>query len=219
MSRKSFLIGITGPFTYDPAKDYRNETPIADYNEALGVIAFVAETATDPPTITDTLDGFVTADMYSNMVIEVRGSGDNDGYYLVTEVEAGILTLHGDSELTAETAGAGVVTIITPTQAAYRGLDVFSGSSDQSAISDNDNDTKWETERTDDDDTLRGKTAGTDRITIDADGVTLAAGASVNEFSIDGTMAGDSDDTVPTEQAVRTFGESLEQYAYFTGGF
>jgi hypothetical protein len=33
----------------------------------------------------------------------------------------------------------------------------------------------------------------------------LKTGASVNEFSIDGTLAGDSDDAVPTEKAVRTY--------------
>jgi len=41
--------------------------------------------------------------------------------------------------------------------------------------------------------------------TVNTDGVTLASGASVNEFSTDGTMAGDSDDAVPTEKAVKTY--------------
>jgi hypothetical protein len=40
---------------------------------------------------------------------------------------------------------------------------------------------------------------------IDTDGLTLASGASVNEFSTDGTLAGDSDDAVPTEKAVKTY--------------
>jgi len=33
----------------------------------------------------------------------------------------------------------------------------------------------------------------------------LASGTSVNEFSIDGTLVGDSDDAVPTEKAVKTY--------------
>jgi hypothetical protein len=41
--------------------------------------------------------------------------------------------------------------------------------------------------------------------TFNADGLTLASGASINEFSTDGTLAGNSDDAVPTEQAVKTY--------------
>jgi len=41
--------------------------------------------------------------------------------------------------------------------------------------------------------------------TFDSDGLTLASGTSVNEFSTDGTLAGDSDDAVPTEKAVKTY--------------
>ncbi len=36
-------------------------------------------------------------------------------------------------------------------------------------------------------------------------GLTLASGTNVNEFSIDGTLAGNSDDAVPTEKAVKTY--------------
>jgi len=54
--------------------------------------------------------------------------------------------------------------------------------------------------------------------------VTLSTGTSVNEFSIDGTLAGDSDDAVPTEKAVKTYVDGLagaKEYASFyltTGG-
>lgn len=49
--------------------------------------------------------------------------------------------------------------------------------------------------------------------------LTLGAGTDVGEFSIDGTLAGDSDDAVPTEQAVKTYvdtgsGGSLIQGEY-----
>jgi len=41
--------------------------------------------------------------------------------------------------------------------------------------------------------------------TFDAAGITMAAGASIDEFSTDGTLAGNSDVAVPTEQAVKTY--------------
>lgn len=41
--------------------------------------------------------------------------------------------------------------------------------------------------------------------TIDATGLTLLLGTNINEFSIDGTMAGNSDDAVPTERAVVSY--------------
>lgn len=43
---------------------------------------------------------------------------------------------------------------------------------------------------------------------FNSSGLKLASGADVNEFSTDGTMAGDSDDAVPTEQAVKTYVDS-----------
>jgi hypothetical protein len=46
--------------------------------------------------------------------------------------------------------------------------------------------------------------AGASGVTI-TPAVTLNAGTSVNEFSIDGTLAGDSDDAVPTEKAVKNY--------------
>ncbi len=209
MSLRSFMIGGTGPFTYDPDLDYRNETPVTDYVSAAA-ISFVAETGTSSPKITDPNSLFLTAPnvFYPNAVIEVRGSTNNDGYYLASTVEAGTIYLHEDVDLVAETAGAGDVTISTPVQQAYRGLDTFFGSSGEDSISDKDGDTSWETERGADDDTLRGKIAGTDRITIDANGVTLEAGASVNEFSTDDTLAGDSDDAVPTEKSVKAYADT-----------
>ena len=220
MSRKSYMLGKTGPFNYDPALDYKDNVPITAYTSA-GVITFVVATSTAPQNITDANSLFLTAPnvFYPGALIEVRGSANNDGYYEVTEVAAGTLTLSDHHEVAAEAGVAGDITISTPTQAAFRGLDGTLGSSDETSVTDTDNDTGWETERTTDDDIIYGKSAGTDRIQIDVNGVTLEAGASINEFSVDGIMAGDSDDAVPTEQAVRSYGESLEQYAYFTGGF
>jgi len=42
-------------------------------------------------------------------------------------------------------------------------------------------------------------------VTVSGGSLTLASGASVNEFSTDGTLGGDSDTAVPTEQAVKTY--------------
>jgi len=48
------------------------------------------------------------------------------------------------------------------------------------------------------------------RMTIADDGlVSLGSGTGVNEFSIDGTLAGDSDDAIPTEKAVKTYVDAV----------
>jgi hypothetical protein len=49
------------------------------------------------------------------------------------------------------------------------------------------------------------KPEGTVEGTFDANGLSLKTGASVNEFSIDTTLAGNSDDAVPTEKAVKAY--------------
>ena len=41
--------------------------------------------------------------------------------------------------------------------------------------------------------------------TITSSGISLASGATIDEFSTDGTLAGDSDSAVPTEKAVKTY--------------
>ena len=48
-------------------------------------------------------------------------------------------------------------------------------------------------------------TAAAARMTLSATGLTLASGTAITEFSIDGTMAGNSDDAVPTEKAVVSY--------------
>jgi hypothetical protein len=42
-------------------------------------------------------------------------------------------------------------------------------------------------------------------VTLTTSGMALKTGPSVNEFSTDGTLAGDSDTTIPTEKAVKTY--------------
>ena len=77
------------------------------------------------------------------------------------------------------------------------------------ALRDFDGDTYVNCEQSVDEDKVRIGTAGTQRGQFDSDGLTLAAGASVNEFSTDTNLAGNSDDAVPTEKVVKTFVESL----------
>jgi hypothetical protein len=48
---------------------------------------------------------------------------------------------------------------------------------------------------------------------ITSSGLAFGAGARINEFSIDGTLAGDSDVAVPTEQAVKTYVDNLNHDA------
>lgn len=76
-------------------------------------------------------------------------------------------------------------------------------------IKDNDEDTGIFVEYATDEDKVRIYTGGTKRGQFDADGLTLQNGVSVNEFSIDGALAGNSDDAVPTEKAVKTYADAL----------
>lgn len=63
------------------------------------------------------------------------------------------------------------------------------------------------------------------KMTIVNGGVQMATGATVNEFSIDGTLSGNSDTAVPTEKAVKTYVDSSVGYwtqdgtdLYYTAG-
>jgi len=60
-------------------------------------------------------------------------------------------------------------------------------------------------------------TSSTDFVKFDTvnHNVTLLSGTSVNEFSTDGTLAGNSDDAIPTEQAVKTYVDNIEITGYW----
>jgi len=75
-------------------------------------------------------------------------------------------------------------------------------------IEDEDNDTGVYVEQAEDEDKVRFKTGGTQRGQFDANGFKLASGADIDEISIDGTLAGNSDDAVPTEKAVKTYADT-----------
>jgi hypothetical protein len=79
-------------------------------------------------------------------------------------------------------------------------------SSSDDKIIDADLDTLVTVEETTDNDTIIGKCAGNLVLTIqDVLGLTLQYGTNINEFSIDGTLSGNSDDVIPTEKAVKTY--------------
>ncbi|KKN73937.1 hypothetical protein LCGC14_0395020 [marine sediment metagenome] len=100
-----------------------------------------------------------------------------------------------------------------------RRVDILTGGSINSpTIEDEDADTQVQCEESVDEDIIRFDADGNQIAQMDPSGFTLENGTNINEFSIDGLMAGDSDNAVPTEQAVRTYGESIEQFAYFMGG-
>ncbi len=81
---------------------------------------------------------------------------------------------------------------------------------DSTAIQDADADTKVEVEQNADEDKVRVTTEGTQRAVIDSNGLALESGGAVKEFSVDGTLAGNSDTAVPTEKAVKTYCDSLD---------
>ena len=56
-----------------------------------------------------------------------------------------------------------------------------------------------------DDNTVELNHAGVKQLETTATGIKLSAGSEVNEFTIDGTLTGDSDNAVPTEKAVKTY--------------
>ena len=55
---------------------------------------------------------------------------------------------------------------------------------------------------------LNGAITGTTSLTFDL-------GSTVNEFSIDGTLAGNSDSAVPTEKAVKTYADAIDPVAHW----
>jgi len=76
-------------------------------------------------------------------------------------------------------------------------------------IHDADDDTSVTTEPTADADTIVFTTAGSAEMTITSSGVSFYSGAVVDEFSTDGTFAGNSNTAVPTEAAVVTYVNGL----------
>ena len=68
-------------------------------------IAFVDS---NPDTITDTGNGFISGGFVNGGTIRVSGSTSNDGFYTIDTVTAGTITLVSVNSLTTESAGASV---------------------------------------------------------------------------------------------------------------
>ena len=60
---------------------------------------------------------------------------------------------------------------------------------------------------------------GTTEATFNSNGITLKTGTSINEFSIDGTLVGDSDNAVPTEKAVKAYSDRIPNLTSEPTGF
>ena len=68
-------------------------------------IAFVDS---NPDTITDSGNGFITAGFKVGQKITITGSVSNDGVFTIASVTAGVITISGDESLAVEAAGASV---------------------------------------------------------------------------------------------------------------
>lgn len=66
------------------------------------------------------------------------------------------------------------------------------------------------------DDQIDFEAGGADRMTLTGAGLALASGARLDEFSTDGTMAGNSDVAAPTEKAVKTYVDTRASYLSLT---
>lgn len=97
---EGFPTGITHT-TADMLGPYAD---LSSYTSQTG-IAFVNS---NPDTITDSNNGFVTAGFVAGDTVQVSGSVDNNGLYMITSVAAGTLTLDSTAALNAESAGATV---------------------------------------------------------------------------------------------------------------
>lgn len=74
-------------------------------NNASYTATTIAFVDSDPDTITDSANGFVTAGFKQGQEITIAGSTSNDGTYRIKSVVAGTITLIASEGLTAESAG------------------------------------------------------------------------------------------------------------------
>ena len=114
--KRTTIVGQHPEYIVDDTLTPKGEAAITPYTSA-GVITFYENFGgTGGPTIHDALSGFDAAGFVSGMFIEVLGSTNNDGVYLIAGYYySQVLILASGYELSDETAGAGAVTISTPT--------------------------------------------------------------------------------------------------------
>ena len=220
-------LNITGPTHYqfyDDSITYTGGTPTS--YTSIGAVVF---NNASPPTIIDPAGGFIGVAGFKQIeVIEVANScSGNSGIYLTTSITAGRITLHPLHTLTAETAPAGGITISTLAISSLLAHDSRLYNVKVNKIADSDGDSYV---------AVFGSSCAGDYIKFVIDTVEvgkftanglklLNTGATVNEFSTDGTMAGNSDTAVPTEKAVVTYmsidgsgAEDYKRYAHLIGG-
>jgi hypothetical protein len=138
--------------------------------------------------VVEKLNRAITVPITSSLEnVEVGDAADAEA--VITSAEAALVAASA-AELAAENAE----TSAAAAEASLAAVDATQIVSGTTKVTTNETPTK-----------VKITTSGTLRATVDSDGVTLEAGASVNEFSTDGTLAGNSDDAVPTEKAVKTY--------------
>lgn len=101
---KNAMAGASGT----PRETNRFETENDTSNGATQTAATIAFVNSNPDTITDSGNGFVTAGFKRGQTITITGSVSNNGTFTIASVTAGTITLISTDSLTAESAGASV---------------------------------------------------------------------------------------------------------------
>lgn len=101
---KNAMAGASGT----PADTNRFETENDTSNGATKTGTTIAFVNSNPDTITDSGNGFVTAGFKRGQTITITGSVSNNGTFTIASVTAGTITLITGDSLTAESAGASV---------------------------------------------------------------------------------------------------------------
>jgi hypothetical protein len=114
---------------FDQTKTAKGNKDAFSYTSA-GTITFVAATDINPPYITDSLSGFLTAGKVfeTGDLILVSGSVSNNDYFTVAMASASRLTLAFQEDVTAETGPIGAVVISCPTTQAVMASPGYGGS-------------------------------------------------------------------------------------------
>lgn len=104
------LAGSSG----SPSSTNKYLTENATSNGAVKTATTIAFVNSNPDTITDSGNGFVTAGFKEGQTITVSGSASNNGTFTISSVAAGTITLISTDSLTNESAGASVtITVAT----------------------------------------------------------------------------------------------------------
>ncbi len=198
----SELTNITNP--ENEAEEHADDAEAS----AIAAAASAAAAAASANAASGNQETFTNADLSSGILTITHNLGLTTPYALdITVVDNNSIIIapdeitSGENSFTVDLSAYGT---ITGTWAVlYGGSPASSITTD--SIEDDDGDTKIQVEESADEDKIRFDTAGTQRGYFDANGLTLESGASINEFSTDDALSGDSDVAVPTEQAVKAY--------------